>query len=79
MQSRAFLRMVSLFLALTMVVVGFPFSAEASEDYTQWKQADPRWNRQEAWPQEQYPEAPRRSMAEGGDPVTALCHAPCAV
>lgn len=65
-------RLLALVLTLAAVLAGLSFSVSAEEDHTQWKQDDPRWNRQEAWPADRYPEATNRTMAEGGDLVTAL-------
>lgn len=71
---RMLIRFFSMMLALTATVTGLSFSASAEElpDYTRWKQADPQWNQQEAWPADRYPDAPRRTLAEGGDQVTSL-------
>ena len=75
MFKRIFIRFFSLILTLAAVVSAggaFAVSADTTEDFTLWKQADPRWNQQEAWPAEQYPEAPQRTMEDGGGQVTAL-------
>ena len=71
---RCFLRIFVWILTLALAVSGGSFSVlgEEAEDYTQWKQADPRWNQQEAWPEAQFPGAESRTLAEGGDLVTAL-------
>ena len=72
MLNRTFVRLLSMALALATILAGLSFSVSAETDYTQWKQDDPRWNRLEAWPADQYPEASGRTMAENGDQVTAL-------
>ena len=71
---RISIRFFSIILCLTLILSGVSFGtrAEEAQDYTSWKQTDPRWNQQEAWPQDQYPEAQGRTLAEAGDQVTAL-------
>ena len=73
MVCRLMLKRISAWLlALVLVIAGLPFLASAQEDYTLWKQDDPRWNEKQAWPETRYPEVPFRTLAEGGDQVTAL-------
>lgn len=74
MFKRITIRFFSLILTLATVLTGLSLSsdAEAFEDFTRWKQSDSRWNQKEAWSQDQYPQATQRTMADGGDQVTAL-------
>lgn len=74
MYKRGFLRFASWLLISAMILTGFSFSISAEElpDYARWKQADPEWNQEEAWPEDRYPDAARRTMEEGGDIVTSL-------
>lgn len=46
--------------------------AQAGNDYTNWKQNDPEWNQQEAWPASQYPNATIRRMSGAGCAVTSI-------
>ena len=74
MQKRLVIRVFSLILTLSTVLAGFSlsFSAEDAGEFVRWKQADPRWNREEAWTEDEYPLAQGRTLAEAGDQVTAL-------
>ena len=72
MYKRIYVRLFSWILTLSVIFSGFSLSARAEEEFKTWKQADPRWNLEEAWPQSQYPKAKVRTMEEGGDQVTAL-------
>ena len=65
-------RILIRFLSFILILSGLVLGCCAAEDASRWIQADPRWNRQEAWPQSQYPDAASRTMQEGGDQVTAL-------
>ena len=69
-----FKRILVFILIPVLIFTGFAFSASAETlpDFAQWKQTDPRWNRGEAWPREEYPQADPGTMAENGDQVTAL-------
>ena len=74
MFKRMIVRFFPLILTLAMTLAGLSFSssAEVLDDFTQWKQWDPRWNREEAWPEDQYPQAVLRTMEEGGSLATSL-------
>ena len=72
--SKKFVRsMVSLLLVFACMLSVAPIaSAAASDDYTKWKQYDSAWNRQEAWPYNEYPNASMRYMKQAGCAVTSV-------
>ena len=68
-------RILSMLLAMLMVLTLVPssaFAAGVEEDYTQWKQADEKWNNAEAWPASEYPNAKYHYMHEAGCYVTTI-------
>ena len=65
------LAMILVLVMLLSLVPSFAF-ATASNDYTQWKQFDPEWNQEEAWPASRYPNATYRWMREAGCAVTSV-------
>lgn len=47
-------------------------SAAAVNDYTQWRQGDAEWNKSQAWPKSQYPNATLYYMKDAGCTVTCI-------
>ena len=72
MSRRILIRFFSLIWIVSLVLTVFSLPSRAEEDFRSWKQADPRWNREDAWPREQFPQAAHRTMENGGDQVVSL-------
>lgn len=72
-------KVLSVFLAVLMLLCIAPLAdwsieanAAAVNDYKQWKQGDAEWNRSEAWPKSQFPNASYRYMRDAGCLVTSI-------
>ena len=70
-----FKKMIAMLLSLLLcasAVVCVPAYAAEPDDYRSWKQFDPEWNREDAWPAGQYPAASLHKMSQGGCLVTSI-------
>ena len=72
-----FKKMIAMLLSLVLcasMLACFSVSALAAEpdDYRSWKQYDPEWNQNEAWPASQYPHASLHKLSQGGCLVTSI-------
>ena len=63
---------LSISITLSCMVFIAPMASAASNDYTTWRQSDPAWNKTEAWPASQYPNATLRYMSQAGCLVTSI-------
>ena len=69
------LNLVSILLVLSFIFLPVSdknVSAAAVNDYTQWRQGDAEWNKSQAWPKSQYPNATLYYMKDAGCTVTCI-------
>lgn len=69
---RLFCMILSVSLIFSCMIIASPLASAASNDYSTWRQSDPEWNKAEAWPASQYPNATMRYMRQAGCLVTSV-------